>query len=256
MIEMQINIDLKSVEWVIIDDSETPVTNKIFDLTNKLRKLTYIKLPHRVFVGVKRNIAKEVADGDILIHMDDDDYYNRHYLSNMCASLQDPAYKVAGSSGIYFIYPNDPFLYLSGPFHKNHTCAGIMAYRKDYARENNFGTLENKAEERMFLQSYRTPIRQIADSFKIYLPLAHYSNTVDKTNVARKKTDIHWFNFVSSCEHMNFYLSLYPLHLPLMLTNETGDKSSHRLIGASGLKLIVSTFSLFALRTFELIGEV
>jgi hypothetical protein len=121
---------------------------------------------------------------------------------------------VVGASAIYFMYPSDPFLYQSGPFHANHTCAGIMAYTREYAQTNHFDTAQNRAEERLFLRGYRQKVVQIDASYRIYMPLAHDTNTVDKSRLQRRKTDIMWFDHVVTKEAMRFYLDTYPLHLP------------------------------------------
>ena len=67
-------------EWLVLDDSPEPV-----QLSGK--NLTYIHMEERLSVGKKRNILAEQASGDILIHIDDDDYYGPNYAANMAKSL-------------------------------------------------------------------------------------------------------------------------------------------------------------------------
>ena len=75
----------KKIEWIIVDDSDNDIDNDSDipspsieeQLPANYQKLNikYIKLDSKQSIGNKRNIAIENASNDILVMMDDDDYY-------------------------------------------------------------------------------------------------------------------------------------------------------------------------------------
>jgi len=62
------------MEWIIIDDSVTPLT---YDKLPKVDNIRYIHVPSNepLSIAEKRNLAVSEAKYDIIAHMDDDDYY-------------------------------------------------------------------------------------------------------------------------------------------------------------------------------------
>ena len=59
------------MEWIIIDDG----TDKIEDLVKDIPQVKYYKYDEQMVLGKKRNIMHEKCSGDIIVYMDDDDYY-------------------------------------------------------------------------------------------------------------------------------------------------------------------------------------
>ena len=59
------------MEWIIVDDG----TDKIEDLVAHLPYVRYFRYEEKMTLGKKRNISNEKAKGDIIVYMDDDDYY-------------------------------------------------------------------------------------------------------------------------------------------------------------------------------------
>ena len=59
------------MEWIIIDDG----TDKIEDIVTHIPEVKYFKFDEKMTLGKKRNIAHEKCSGDIILYMDDDDYY-------------------------------------------------------------------------------------------------------------------------------------------------------------------------------------
>ena len=60
------------LEWIIVDDSDkTPLTPSKF---NKYG-IRYIRIGSKITIGKKRNFLAALANNEILVHMDDDDFY-------------------------------------------------------------------------------------------------------------------------------------------------------------------------------------
>ena len=104
------------MEWVIIDDGTDPIE----DLVASHPCVKYFRLEEKISLGKKRNLMHEKARGDIIVYMDDDDYYPPERVSHAVATLLDhrkrkTGIKLAGSSEmcIYFKPEN---LRFSEPF--------------------------------------------------------------------------------------------------------------------------------------------
>ena len=103
------------IEWIIIDDGTDPIG----DLVSDLEYVKYFYYPEKMLLGKKRNLMHKKCSGDIIVYMDDDDYYPKDRVSHAVDTLlQIPSFLVAGSSEmhIYFdtkiIMPLPPHLLL------------------------------------------------------------------------------------------------------------------------------------------------
>ena len=93
------------MEWVIVDDGTDPIE----DLVTSHPCVRYFRLDEKVSLGHKRNMMHKKARGDIIVYMDDDDYYPPERVSHAVTTLLDhrtrkTGIKLAGSSEmcIYF----------------------------------------------------------------------------------------------------------------------------------------------------------
>ncbi len=59
------------MEWIIIDDGEDSVE----DLFKDVECVKYFRYNEKMKLGKKRNLMHEKSKGEILVYMDDDDYY-------------------------------------------------------------------------------------------------------------------------------------------------------------------------------------
>lgn len=70
--------DRTKIEWIIVDDSEKKedqLHDKLEPLLQQGQNIKYVILGKHTLVGKKRNIGCELAGGEIIIMMDDDDVY-------------------------------------------------------------------------------------------------------------------------------------------------------------------------------------
>jgi glycosyltransferase involved in cell wall biosynthesis len=70
-------------ELVVVDDGTDPVG----DLLEGRPGVRYARVPYRMTLGAKRNLACELAQGDLIAHWDDDDWYSPRRLSEQIAPL-------------------------------------------------------------------------------------------------------------------------------------------------------------------------
>ena len=59
------------IEWIIIDDGTDPIK----DLVKDIPQVKYYYYEDKMELGKKRNLMHSKCSGDIIVYMDDDDYY-------------------------------------------------------------------------------------------------------------------------------------------------------------------------------------
>lgn len=184
------------MEWVIIDDGTDPIE----DLVASHPCVRYFKLEDKISLGKKRNMMHKKARGDIIVYMDDDDYYPPERVSHAVETLLDhkarkTGVKLAGSSEMYIYFKApQPQMVQFGPYGPNHATAATFAFWKDLLSESKLKYDENAcvAEERAFLHGYTIPMAQL-DPMKVILVFSHDHNTFDKrvllVNLNRKDVE-------------------------------------------------------------------
>jgi glycosyltransferase involved in cell wall biosynthesis len=164
------------IEWIIIDDG----TDKIEDLVSNIPQVKYMKYEEKMTLGKKRNIGNDMAKGDVIIYMDDDDYYPPERISHAVSMLQTNEKALcAGSSEMLIYYKDLNKMYKFGPYGPNHATAATFAFRKELLTKTKFNEDSSIAEEKHFLKEYTIPFAQL-DSKKSILVFSHSHNSCDK----------------------------------------------------------------------------
>ena len=164
------------IEWIIIDDG----TDKIEDLVKNIPQVKYYKYEEKMTLGKKRNLAHEKCSGDVIIYMDDDDYYPPERISHAVKTLREnPKAKCVGASEMYIFFKHIQKMYSFGPYGPNHSTAATFAFRKELLKETSFDNNTSVAEEKHFLKNYTIPFAQL-DTTKTILFFSHIHNSFDK----------------------------------------------------------------------------
>jgi len=197
------------MEWIIFDDGSDPVGDLFKDL--KIPNIRYIYEPEKQTIGAKRNRLNTESRGDIIVAMDDDDYYPPDRVSAVVTAFkQKPSFELAGASEIYMYYSDIEQIYKLGPYNQNHATNGTMAWRRSYALAHRYDETVTHAEEKSFLDDYVHPMIQL-DPFKVMLVMSQSENTFDKrkmrdgTNPMVKKTSMKLRDFVKEKELREFF---------------------------------------------------
>jgi hypothetical protein len=131
-------------------------------------------------LGKKRNLLHEKSRGEILVYMDDDDYYPPQRVSHAVHMLvTHPEALCAGSSEIYIYFKHIGQMKRFGPYGPNHATAGTFAFKRKLLKNNRYNDDACLAEERAFLKDYTVPFVQL-DPMKVILVFSHEHNTFDK----------------------------------------------------------------------------
>ena len=181
------NYPIDKLEWIIVDgQNNNDLLNELPELKKELKtksklKIIYYSLPinENNKLGALRNKTNELSSGDIIVCMDDDDYYPPNRVINAVKGLQYGKLDLAGTSKL-FIYDFDLDEVIEfGPFHKNHSTNNGMAYTKTFANKNKYNNTDAYSEEKVFLNNYRYNMIQL-DTKDSLLHLSHNLNTINK----------------------------------------------------------------------------
>lgn len=164
------------MEWIIIDDGTDPIE----DLIASHPRVKYFKYDTKMTLGKKRNLLHEKSRGEILVYMDDDDYYPPQRVSHAVHMLTThPDALCAGSSEIYIYFKHIGQMKRFGPYGPNHATAGTFAFKRKLLKHHRYNDDACLAEERAFLKDYTVPFVQL-DPMKVILVFSHEHNTFDK----------------------------------------------------------------------------
>jgi glycosyltransferase involved in cell wall biosynthesis len=164
------------IEWIIIDDGTDPILDLVLDI--KQVKYTFYK--EKMLLGRKRNLMHNKCSGDIIIYMDDDDYYPPERISHAVKTLQDnPSFLIAGCSEMYVYFDSKQKMYRCGPYKEYHSTAATFAFRRELLRETSYNNENALAEEKHFLKNYTIPLKQL-DSLKSIIVFSHKHNSLNK----------------------------------------------------------------------------
>ena len=167
------------MEWIIIDDG----SDHIEDVVKSHPSVKYFKYDEKMTLGKKRNIMHKKACGDIIVYMDDDDYYPPDRVSHAVERLmENPNALCAGSSEMYIYFKDNKDnskMVQFGPYGPNHATAGTFAFKRKLLKETQYNEEACLAEEREFLKNYTVPFVQL-DPLKTILVFSHSHNTFDK----------------------------------------------------------------------------
>jgi len=215
------------MEWIILDDG----TDKIEDLitAENLPEIKYYKIEGKLTLGKKRNLMHQFTRGNIIVYMDDDDYYPPERVSHAVDMLQrNPTILCAGSTSIYTYFKEIDKIVQFGPYGPNHATAGTFAFKKELLLITGYDDDQSVAEEKHFLKNYTIPMIQL-DPKKVILVCAHNQNTFDKRTLlnGEQKTKLQYTtlkikDFIKDSDLRHFFK--VKMHEDL-LTYAPGDPS-------------------------------
>lgn len=208
------------LEWIIVDDGTDPIG----DLVEHLPQVKYYRFTKKMTLGKKRNLMNSYAKGDILIYMDDDDYYPPTRISHAVEMLTNSDALCAGSSIIHVYFHEIQKIIEFGPYGKNHATAGTFAMKRELLLQTSYDETSCMAEEQHFLKNYTIPLIQL-DPLKTILVVSHDHNTFDKRkllnpNKFMKETSLTMRDFIKEPVYQFFMqdihnvLKLYDKGLP------------------------------------------
>jgi glycosyltransferase involved in cell wall biosynthesis len=203
------------IEWIVVDDGTDSVADlfepSALPLDLKVN-VKYTRLAEKMPLGKKRNLTHSLCSGDILIYIDDDDYYPPTRISHaVSALLMNPHRLVAGCSTLYMYYSKDNCIYQYGPYGANHATAATFAFRRQLLQHTSFDETSLISEEKTFLKGYSIPMIQL-DPVQTILVIYHKHFTIDREQSLAKPEQFNVIatnrtcdQFIPDAESRTFY---------------------------------------------------
>ena len=166
------------LEWVIVDDSspEHPQFKPAPDTGLKTR---VVQIDQKLVLGHKRNLSHRFCEGEVIVYMDDDEFYPPSRIEHAVESLQSSGKEVAGASRLPILFIPECELWMAGPYGANHATANTFAMRRSLLGKTQYNNAATHAEEKDFLKGYSFPMVQL-DPKQTIICFGHGHNTFDK----------------------------------------------------------------------------
>ena len=180
-------------EWIIVEGSKSKEEASINqqNIENQLQLsniIKYVEYDANRKLSDHRNIGNDNTTSDIIVCMDDDDYYQPDYVSHVVKKLASSEKQIAGCSGAFMYQFDLCQLYKFKSFGPNHTTNNCMAYTADYLKTHRYAPGLSFAEEKSFTNDFEEKMAQL-NPLKCIVISSHDSNTVDKKHFCLSKNN-------------------------------------------------------------------
>ena len=179
------------LEWIIIDDSDED--NPLDDLVMNDKRIRYLQLRNpddktitTTSIAYKRNLGAMKARGEIIVHMDDDDYYPPESILarvKVLVKYREKGIKCVGCTqiGTYNIMNNMSSMSSDGPINFSEAS---MAYYKDFWNERKYIDTQLRGEHKGFTENRLEQCMDIPYYF-ILIAFTHKDNYTTLRSIDR-----------------------------------------------------------------------
>ncbi|HCA7077526.1 TPA: glycosyltransferase [Citrobacter sedlakii] len=200
-------------ELVILDDSpqsSLPLIEKLTQGKPDAFNIRYIHHPERLALGKKRNMLNELAVGEYILCMDDDDYYPADKISYTIEMMQRHGALISGSDQIPIWYSHINRIFKTHRFGPKNILNGTFCYHRYYLKKHRYDDDCNLSEEKGFTNNFTVNPLQLPGERTI-LCISHSHNTFDKDFVlgSSQPLDATLEQMVPDPMLRNGYLSLH-----------------------------------------------
>jgi glycosyltransferase involved in cell wall biosynthesis len=164
-------------ELVIVDDG----TVNIADLIPIHPQIRYIKIPHTMSLGEKRNFCVRKSKGDLIMHWDDDDWMAPYRISYQVAELIKNKAEVCGVKDMYFydLAKEQAWLYKYYDTKRPWIAGGSLLYTRKFWQQGPFPNIQ-VASDTVFIFSKKLEDYVILEDINFYVASIHHKNTSPK----------------------------------------------------------------------------
>ena len=169
-------------ELIVLDDGRDSVA----DLIPQHEAIHYMRLDRKLTLGAKRNIACELARGELIAHWDDDDWMAPGWLSSQVKALLEQGADICGLDKVFFYAPEGrrawQYVYDGrSPW----VCGGTLCYRREFWRGAPFADI-NVGEDNAFVWAPQHKRIVVNPDQHLYVARVHARNTSPKETLNRR----------------------------------------------------------------------
>jgi hypothetical protein len=170
--------DYPNAELLVIDDGP----NAVDDLIPDHPLIRYLRLPHKITLGAKLNLACAEVVGSIIVQWDDDDWYAPSRISRQVEALEDPSVMVTGLSDLlyYDIQSGNGFRYVYPASERPWLLGSSLCFRRELWQGNMFADVDVGMDGLFVWATSPAHVRAVTDAtFAIHL--IHQRNVSPKS---------------------------------------------------------------------------
>ena len=177
--------DYDNRELVIVDDGTDPVR----DLIPAHSGISYYQLPNKKSLGEKLNLACEWAKGDIIVHWDDDDWYDTSRISYQVEALREFDAAICGINHLLYFNINTKaaFQYIYPPDERTWLLGSSLCYLKSLWKQHPFAPID-VGMDALFV--WATPPDQVKPLSNMEMAI----HMIHEDNVSPKNTSGYWWH--------------------------------------------------------------
>lgn len=184
------------IEWVIVNGSnndesgyglDTKINDEFINIDDGMKiPIKYCPYVPNSKLGFNRNRANDATTGDIIICMDDDDFYPSLRVLHAVKSLDSSKKLIAGCSEMYQFDYDLQYLQQSILFGPNHSTNACLAYKREYLKKHRYDENKIMGEEPSFTNNFSEPMIQLIPR-QTCVSSSHNINTFNKReNILRE----------------------------------------------------------------------
>jgi glycosyltransferase involved in cell wall biosynthesis len=177
--------DYQNKELIVLDDGSESVAH----LMPEDPQIRYFRSERRATISEKLNLGCQLAQGEIFLNWDDDDWMADWRIKYQVETLLREQTDICGlSHGFYyqpetnrawrFVYPPGLRLWLQG---------GTFCYWKSFWREHPYPNIATGGADTQFLWNSRSRTITVLPDSTFYVTIVHQNNTCPKQTFA------HWY---------------------------------------------------------------
>jgi glycosyltransferase involved in cell wall biosynthesis/predicted O-methyltransferase YrrM len=177
--------DYKEKELIIIDDG----TDCIEDLVPADPSIRYYRLPKKITLGAKLNMACNYANGNIIANWDDDDWYAPGRLTYQIKAMQPDQIYICGINKLLYLDLNtkNTFQYIYPDDQRTWLLGSSLCFKKEFWKKSQFADI-NVGMDGLFVWTTTDDHIYVLPDHTFSVHMIHYEN------VSPKKTDGIWWH--------------------------------------------------------------
>ena len=184
------------IEWIIVEDGIEDTNKSVEDLLPIQDNIRYFKLDSKNSIGYKRNYACQKAKNDIIVCMDDDDYYQPGSVKYRVACLEHLKKQVVAATSMSLLNINRIISSMSiSSFiddYPQRFFESSMAFYKSHWQQHNFA--DTNVHEGIPLVENNIHLYEEIKISPIMVSLIHNNNTNSRIKIDGDTNGSH-FNF-------------------------------------------------------------
>ena len=177
--------DYDDAELIIVDDGASPVG----DVVPPDPRIRYVRLDARRPIGAKRNLACEIASGDLIAHWDDDDWYATDRLRRQVDDLDRSRSSLCGLSTVLYYDPRsgEAWRYEYPRAQRPWLSGNSLMYRRSFWATHRFAEIDVGEDSRFVWSAHPQEVVALSD------PPIHVG-AIHGGNVSAKQTAGPWWH--------------------------------------------------------------